>query len=410
MSSRTAAADRERVPTPRVAAGAGALTGIVLIGANLRAALTGVGSLLPGIEHSTGLSGAWGGLLGALPLLTFAATSPLVGRISHRYGTPRVLGGSLLLLIVGLLVRSLPGAVFLFGGTVIVSAAIAGGNVLLPAVVKGAFPPARVSQVTGLYVTAMGLVAAVSSGVSVPLAEALPGGWHTALGCWALLAAAALLVWLPQQGRLNTMSSSARARARSPWRSWLAWQVSVFMGLQSLCFYSIIAWLPSIVHDHGTGESAAGWLLFVFQLAGLLSSSALPVLTRRWTNQRSLAAAASTLCALGFALLAADPGLALVAGVLLGLGGGACLVLALTFQGQRAADEPQAAALAAMAQSIGYLVAAAGPLLLGVLHDLTGTWTTPLLVLVALALLQAAVGTGAGRDLTILPTGKEQPS
>ncbi|WP_371099086.1 MFS transporter [Streptomyces sp. NBC_01005] len=380
------------------------LVGVLLVAANLRAALTGVGPLLPDIGRSTGLSGTWTGLLSTLPLLTFAATSPLVGRTTHRYGAPRTLGLSLAVLAVGLLLRSLPGTFFLFAGTVVVAAAIAYGNVLLPSVVKSTVPEDRISQVTGLYVTAMGFLAAVASGVSVPLADHLPGGWRAALGCWAVLAVLAYAVWAPQYRRTDPATPTYAGRQRIPWRSPLAWQVSLFMGLQSLGFYSTIAWLPSIVHDQGVGEAAAGWQLFLFQVVGLVSSSTLPVLTRRWKDQRILAAAASAIGALGFALLAVAPQLAVVSSVLIGFGGGACLVLALAFQGQRAADASQAAALASMAQSVGYLVAALGPLLLGTLHDLTGGWALPLTVLVALTLTQAVVGAGAGRDLLLKTT------
>ncbi|WP_405722703.1 MFS transporter [Streptomyces sp. NBC_00046] len=382
------------------------LAGVVLVAANLRAALTGVGPLLPGIEASTGLSGTWTGLLGTLPLLTFAATSPLVGRTAHRYGAPRSLAIALAVLAAGLLVRSLPGVIFLFAGTVVVAAAIAYGNVLLPSVIKSTVSEDRIGQVTGLYVTAMGLLAAISSGVSVPMADHLTGGWRTALGVWAVLAVLAFGVWLPRCRRTGPAGAAPAVRERIPWRSPLAWQVSVFMGLQSLGFYTTIAWLPSIVHDHGVGEAAAGWQLFLFQIVGLVSSSALPVLARRWRDQRLLAAAASVIVALGFVLLAVAPQLAVVSSVLTGLGGGACLVLALAFQGQRAADASQAAALASMAQSVGYLVAAVGPLLLGALHDLTGGWTLPLLLLVVLTLAQGAVGAGAGRDLLLKSTSQ----
>jgi CP family cyanate transporter-like MFS transporter len=382
------------------------LVGVVLVAANLRTALTGVGPLLPGIETSTGLSGTWTGLLGTLPLLTFAATSPLVGRTAYRYGAPRTLVVSLAVLAAGLLIRSLPGVPFLFAGTVVVAAAIAYGNVLLPAVIRSTVPEDRIGQVTGLYVTAMGLLAAISSGVSVPMADHLPGGWRTALGVWAALAVLAFGFWFPRWRRSGPAAATPATQERIPWRSPLAWQVSVFMGLQSLGFYSTIAWLPSIVHDHGVGEAAAGWQLFLFQIVGLVSSSALPVLARRWTDQRLLAAAASAIVALGFTLLAAAPQLAVVSSVLTGLGGGACLVLALTFQGQRAADASQAAALASMAQSVGYLVAAVGPLLLGALHDLTGGWTLPLVLLVTLTLAQAVVGAGAGRDLHLTSTSQ----
>ncbi|MFB7210742.1 MFS transporter [Streptomyces sp. NPDC056255] len=386
------------------------LVGVVLVAANLRAALTGVGPLLPGIEASTGLSGTWTGLLGTLPLLTFAATSPLVGRTAHRYGASRALVASLAVLAAGLLIRSVPGVPFVFVGTVVIAAAIAYGNVLLPSVIKSTVPEDRIGQVTGLYVTAMGLLAAISSGVSVPIADHLPGGWRTALGVWAALAVLALGFWVPLWRRTGAAAATPARRERIPWRSPLAWQVSVFMGLQSLGFYATIAWLPSIVHDHGVGEAAAGWQLFLYQIVGLVASSALPVLARRWTDQRLLAAAASAIVALGFALLAVAPQLAVVSSVLTGLGGGACLVLALAFQGQRAADASQAAALASMAQSVGYLVAAVGPLLLGALHELTGGWTLPLMLLVALTLAQAAVGAGAGRDLRLKSTSRPTPT
>lgn len=198
------------------------LVGVLLVAANLRAALTGVGPLLPDIGRSTGLSGTWTGLLSTLPLLTFAATSPLVGRTTHRYGAPRTLGLSLAVLAVGLVLRSLPGTFFLFAGTVVVAAAIAYGNVLLPSVVKSTVPEDRISLVTGLYVTAMGFLAAVASGVSVPLADHLPGGWRAALGCWAVLAVLAYAVWAPQYRRTGPATPTHAGRQRIPWRSpWL---------------------------------------------------------------------------------------------------------------------------------------------------------------------------------------------
>ena len=416
----------ERAARGRTAPGPATLTtslliAIILVAANLRAGLTGVGPLLPSIEHSTGLSETWGGLLVTLPLLTFAGTSPLAGRAARRYGAPRVLALSLPLLAAGLVVRSLPGTALLFTGTVVIAAAIAAGNVLLPVVVRANVPGSRIGQVTGVYVTAMGLVAAISSGVSVPLADVLPGGWRSALGCWAVLAVLALPAWLPYLRRearpaaMPTTQAKAdakaapkekakgKAKAAGPWHSALAWQVSLFMGLQSFGFYATIAWFPSIVHDHGTPAAAAGWELFLFQAVGLVASSTLPLLTRRRVDQRLLAATASVLTAAGFALLAAAPGLAVVSCVLLGLGSGATLVLALTFQGQRAAEGPQAAALAAMAQSVGYLVAAIGPLLLGALHGTTSGWVVPLTLLTGLAGVQAVIGIGAGRDLTWSP-------
>ncbi|MEV7127520.1 hypothetical protein [Streptomyces sp. NPDC093260] len=170
------------------------------------------------------------------------------------------------------------------------------------------------------------------------------------------------------------------------------------MGLQSLAFYTAVAWLPSILIDRGTSSTTAGWMLFYYQVVSLASSSLLPLLTRGRHDQRWTAAGASVLVAGGYTVLVAAPGLPVVACTLLGLGGGASLVLALTFQSQRAGSPGEAAALAGMAQSIGYLVAAAGPLLLGILHDVTHSWTLPLAALAVLGVATAAAGHGAGQD------------
>ncbi|MEU5610887.1 MFS transporter [Streptomyces sparsogenes] len=400
----TTAAKADRITPPKTpvatpALSAGLLIAILLVAANLRAALTGVGTLLPAIEHDTGLTASGGGVLSTLPLFVFAVTSPFVGRASHRVGTTRLLVAALAVLAAGTVIRSLPSLACLFAGTVILSVAIAVGNVLLPTVIRTHVPGPRVHTVSALYVTAMGVVAALSSGISVPLAEALPGTWHSALAWGVVVAVAALAVWLPRlRGSRPDGVRSQGTHARTPWRSWLAWQVSFFMGLQSLAFYTGVAWLPSILSQQGMTTTAAGWMLFYYQLVALVTSMLLPLITRGRHDQRFAAAAGSAIVAAGFALLLLFPALALAACTLLGLGAGACLVLALSFQSQRATGPSETTALAGMAQSIGYLVAAAGPLLLGVLHDTTGSWTGALLLLTALSLVMAAAGYGAGRD------------
>lgn len=395
----TDAADRAR-HTP----GAVALVvfvGVVLVAANLRASLTGVGALLPAIQRDSGLNGTAAGLLAALPLLGFAAASPLVRPAARALGGRRLLMVALAVVAVGTALRSVPGAAVLFIGTVVLSAGIAVCNVLLPSIVKASVAPEQIGRVTGTYVTVMGAVAAVSSGVAVPLSVALPGGWRAALGLWGVLAVVAF-VFVLSSGFASTVRGSSTARAVEPpvrvWSSGLAWQVALFTGLQSVVFYTMISWLPSIVRASGTGADVAGWQLFVFQAAGLVTSSVLPVLTRRRRDDRVVAAAASLLCAVGFAMLLLAPQSAWAAAVLIGFGGGACIVLALSFQTLRVPDPASAGALAGMAQTVGYLVAAAVPFALGLLHDRTGSWTPALVVMVALGLLQAAVGLGAGRD------------
>ncbi|MFD7587497.1 CynX/NimT family MFS transporter [Kitasatospora sp. NPDC059811] len=382
----------------RPAVSIGLVLAICLVAANLRTSLTGVGTLLPAIEQGSDLTASWGGLLSTLPLLTFAATSPLVARASHRFGSARLLVAALGALAVGTVVRSLPSVICLFAGTVVLSAAIAFGNVLLPAMIRRSVPAHRIQGISALYVTVMGVTAAVSSGISAPLSHSLPGSWHTALAWGIAFTIAALLVWLPRMRGDGARTSTGATRSPVPWRSGLAWQVSMFMGLQSLAFYTAVAWLPSILIHHGTNSTTAGWMLFYYQLISLATSGLLPLLTRGRHDQRWTAAVASVIVAGGFSVLVSAPALSVVACTLLGLGGGACLVLALTFQSERAGSSGEAAALAGMAQSIGYLVAAAGPLLLGILHDATGSWTLPLTVLAVLGIAMAAAGYGAGQD------------
>lgn len=380
---------------------AAVLVGVVLIGANLRAGLTGVGAVLPSIQHDTGLDSTAAGLLAALPLLGFAATSPLVRPMVRSVGGRPLLIGALITMVIGTALRSVPVAGLLFIGTVDLAVGIAVCNVLLPSIVKASVPPAQIGRVTGLYVTVMGAVAAVASGVAVPLAGAFPGGWRTSLALWGILAVIAVVFVLSSRFASTVPAGRGTQSAGAPVRVWtsrLAWQVSLFMGLQSVVFYTMISWLPSIVAASGTHATAAGWQLFAFQAAGLVTSSIVPILTRHHRDQRLVGASSSLSCAVGFALLLLAPQTAWFAALLIGFGGGACIVLALSFQTLRAPDAASAGALAGMAQTVGYLLAAAAPFVLGLLHDLTGAWTIPLILLVVLGALQAAIAVGAGRD------------
>ena len=408
------------------------LTGILFIAITMRAPLTVVGPLLGTISRHFGFSGTQAGLLNTLPLLAFAVFSPLVPRIARSRGMERALLLAVTALAAGIAVRSLPWAAALFGGTLALGAAIAVANTLLPALVKQHFP-GRQGTLTGLYVATMGAGAAVASGVAVPLAGSAPGGWQTALGCWAGLTVPAAALWLPQlrRGR-GTGGSGAcagvrredgtrspagaaadppprppapqvRAATAMPWRSPLAWQVTAFMGLQSLGFYVIVGWLPSILRSHGMSPHAAGWMLSVYQGVNLLVSLALPQLIDRMAGQRAIAFAGGLCCAGGYLGFILAPGAATLWVIVAGVGTGCCFVLALSFLALRAQGPGQTAALSAMAQSVGYLVAASGPVAFGFLRDETGSWTPSLLMLLATALALGAAGLGAGRPAHVAP-------
>lgn len=374
------------------------IAGFLLIAANLRAALTAVGPLVETIRDDIGLTAGQAGFLGTLPLLTFAAVSPQVSRLARRFGTDQLLWAALLVLACGIVLRSVPVTGLLWVGTVLLGAAISVGNVLLPSLIKRDFPD-HVSAVTGVYTAVIGVVASAAAGVAVPLAGVLPGGWRASLGCWAGLVLVALALWTPQLTRRGRAAAAPESgRAATPWRSLLAWECSAFMALSACGFYTVLAWYPSILHSHGTSETTAGWLLFAYQIIGVLMSLVVPLVLSRLPDQRLVAATSSLLAMTGYLGLLLAPDLAVVWVLVTGVGAGALFFLALAFFSLRAADPASSAALAGMGQSLGYLVAAVGPVLFGALHDATGGWRVPLSVLVGVAAVHTLVGLRAGRD------------
>ncbi|MEJ0039925.1 MAG: MFS transporter [Gammaproteobacteria bacterium] len=374
---------------------------LLLIAANLRPSLTSVGPLLKTIQDHLSLSATAAGLLSSLPLLAFAGFAPLA-RLARQHGPERILLAGLLVLIAGILLRSEGTTTALFAGTLVLGTGIAVANVLLPMLIKQHYPE-RVPTITTAYATTMGGVAALGSGVAVPLARSLPGGWQSSLASWALLAVVAVIFWLPHLRPPATSLATASdvTSPHPPWRTRLAWQVTSFMGLQSTLFYIAISWYPAILRDNGFSPTSAGWLLTVFQVAALLAGLPVPMLIRRFMDQRGLALAASLLVAFGTLGILFAPRAAAVWMIVLGMGAGPGLILALSFMGLRASNPTTAAALSLMAQSIGYLLAAFGPIVFGFVHDRVGGWSAALLFAFALAIVQGFCGFGAGRSARI---------
>ena len=377
------------------------VAGIVIAGANLRAALTAVGPLVREIRADTGISSGAAGLLTTLPLLCFAALALPAPALARRFGLRRVLTGGLLLLAAGIALRSAPGVVALFAGTTLLGLAIAVGNVLLPSLVKHEFP-AYTGLLMGVYITVMNSGAALGAGVSVPLAQQ-GFGWRGALGVWALPALVAALVWFYLLRGDRPMSPVAVTSRGSLWRSPLAWQVTLFMGLQSVVFYASIAWLPEILQSGGLSAAQAGWMVSLMQFVGIPAALFAPILAGRRPAQRGLLATAALLSGAGIlGLLLSGGALTILWVSLLGLGQGASISLALTLFALRTTDAAGAAALSGMAQSAGYLLAAAGPFLFGVLHDLTQSWSLPLALLFTVTVALLFAGLGAGRDAYVI--------
>ncbi|MDN5859249.1 MAG: MFS transporter [Pseudonocardia sp.] len=367
---------------------------IVLVALNLRPSVVGVGPVLAEVVADEALSATAAGVLTALPVLCFGVLAPVAPRLARRLGIERSLLVAMLVLVVGCAVRALPGAVALFGGTVLIGAAIASGNVLMPALVKRDFAH-RTGMMTAAYSTSIALGGALGAAATVPLAHGLGLGWRAALGTWGLWALAAALCWLPQLRRVARPNGPG-PHATGLYRSAVAWQVTAFMGLQSLGFYATTSWLPAVFVDRGFPAVTAGVLVATMAMSGIVGGMAAPVLAARSARQGGLAVGITGTVALGLAGVLV-PGAEAIACVVLGVGQGAALGLSMTLMTVRAPDSAHAAQLSGMAQSIGYTMAAAGPFAVGALHDLTGGWTVPLLVLLALLVPQALTGALAGR-------------
>ena len=383
------------------------LTGLLLVAGNLRAGLTTVGPVLSDITSALGLTSVAASVLVSLPLVAFAVVSPFAPRVARALGLERSLALALLLLAGGLVLRSLPGLGSLWTGTALIGVAIAVLNVVLPALVKRDFPT-RIGQITGAYSVVQAVFAAIAAGVAVPVAGLTAVGWRLPLGMWAVLAVIAIAVLAPQLRRRTVVPDGQedltlgreghRSGGSSPWRSALAWQVTAFMGLQSVGFYIFITWLPSIERSAGISPEAAGWHQLLLNGCGIVGSVTCSFLIPRFRDQRLLAAAAPAFTVIAMLGVLFAPALSAVWDSIAGVAGGVTIVLALSFFGLRTRHHAQAAALSGMAQSVGYLVAAAGPIGVGALHDATGSWTGPLLVVIGVQVVLLVFGLLAGRN------------
>lgn len=377
--------------------------GILCIATCLRAPFTSIGPLLEIVRESLHLSIAAAGLVNALPLLAFAAISPAAPSVSRRLGLEPALGMALVLVGGGVLLRSLGHIWSLYLGTALLGCGIAICNVLLPSLVKRDFPDS-IPRLTVLYALAMGISAALGSFLVVPLAQSLGWGWEPALGALFLLPLTACAVWFPQlfaRHKNIDASQPKEPRKASLWKSALAWQVTLFFGLTSFTYYISVSWLPAFLTEAGFTDAEAGNIHGVMQLVSATPGLLLIPIISRMKDQRLIAAAVAGIAALGTAGLAAAPGLALVWGGCIGFGTGAAIILGLMFIGLRTNNPLQAAALSGMAQSVGYLLAACGPICAGAVHDMTQSWTVVFYGCSVLCIVLGLFGLGAGRDIQV---------
>lgn len=373
------------------------IVGILFIAATLRVTFTGIAPLLDAIRAEYQLTTAQTGLLTTLPLLAFGLVSPLAAGVARRFGIERSLLLAMVIICLGIGLRSLPSTAWLYLGTALIGCGIALGNVLLPGLIKRDFS-GHVARMTCAYSITMGAAAAAGSAMVVPLA--LVGfGWRGALLLLMIFPLFALFLWLPQARRQAStpMTGSGAAHNRGIWRSALAWQVTLFLGINSLVYYVIVGWLPAILQSMGYSEAQAGSLHGLLQLATAAPGLAIPLVLHRLKDQRGIAVLVALMCVFSTLGLWLLPGQAVIWTLIFGFGSGATMILGLTFIGLRASSAHQAAALSGMAQTIGYLLAACGPPLIGKIHDAYGDWHIPLIIVALIAVIMALFGALAGR-------------
>ena len=375
------------------------LAAIILIACCLRSPITGLGPVIPMISAELSLSGSAAGMLTTIPLLAFALVSLFTSALARRFGAGYVMLCGIIVTIAGILIRSFLGIPGLFAGSVVLGLGIGVNNVLLPAVIKTGFP-SKIGTITGTYTTVMAACASISGAIAVPLA--LRFGWRISILAWGCIAFLALIAWLPGR-KIKLTEEPVRTKRRSVARSSMTWWITLYMGLQSIMFYCFVAWFATMAQSKGYSETTAGILNSIMMLCGLPGSFIMAVVAGRTRHLSFWGAFLGFLYTVGMLsmIFAENPvamGLAMFG---TGFGSGACLSLCMLLFNIHTRDAQDASSVSALAQGLGYLVSAIGPVFMGRIFDMAGTWTVPLLILTGIGMATMVFGWLSGRDRII---------
>lgn len=385
----------------------GVILAIVFIASTLRAPLTSVGPVVDEIKHVMEINNSVAGILTTIPLIIFAIVSPLVSRVTSRITMSRTILYSTILLIIGLYLRVAGDFSLFIIGTLVLGIAIAFGNVVLPSYVKWYFPM-QIGIATGIYSGTMNFTAGLGGGLSFPLSQT-PLGFRLSLSFWIILGIIAIILWIPKARKgaklekqtINETQVKHHKKVNIV-KSKLAWMVALTMGFQSMVFYTVVAWVPSILVDRGVDPSTAGYLLMLNQFSQVPMTFSFPIIASKLKDQRILVVIITILFLTGFGLFFTQSLVLLVIGmVIAGLAMGACFSLCMTFFSIRARTSDGSISLSGFGQSVGYLIAAIGPFLIGYLHDYTGNWLSGIIALLFMSLLFFIFGYPAAKNRVV---------
>ena len=382
------------------------IIGVILLAINLRPALTSIGPIIGIIRSEIGFSNWSIAMLTSLPLVVFALMSTVIPKLARKFTSKRVMIVGLIALTTGILFRSISSIEFLIFGTLCIGVGIAICNVLIPGLIKKEFP-SKLMLMTGVYSTVMGISATTASGLSVPIAENWGFGWRFSLLIWIIPALIALIYWTfisRLRSNHSTVSQPSPDKDSDIWKSPLAWKIAIFMGCQSLLFYIIISWLPEIFIGFGLEQATSGFLLSYQQLIGIPASLLIPLIASKLKSQAWLVIILNILLIVGIVLLLSYQNLIVffITATLIGISTSGNFTLALLFLSLRASNTSQATSLSGMAQTIGYSLAAFGPMIIGFIYDITLEWKIPLYILIFLGLCSSLLGMKVGQNRYVL--------
>jgi len=374
--------------------------GVIVVGSTLRAPITAVGPVILEITEQLNLTPLLVGLITTIPLMSFALLSVLAPKAAKRFGLENLLLYSMLFLALGLFVRSVGSVSLLFLGAALIGAAITIGNVLMPAFIKKEFPE-KAGLITGFYLVSMNLTSALAVGFSIQIGQATGLGWKASIGIWGVLSLIAFLLWLPQIKKriVSSTKDNSRLNSKALWKSRLAWQISILMGLQSFFFYTLAAWLPTVLQSWGMSAENSGWMLSYIQMGQLPIMLIGPIVAGKMKDQTPLMWVTFILLLLGLiGIIVWKTEFIIISVILIGVSLGLAYTLVTMFFILRTKHPSESANLSGMAQSVGYLIAATGPPLFGALYSLTNNWYVPLALLLVAAVFLLTSGLASSKN------------